>query len=345
MVKKVIFIGGIAIDGIPRGGELMKNKLLLERLADFSIYPKIVNTHYWRKKPWCLVEIVWSLLTTGKNSTVILSASHASGKLIKILPLFTDPNNVIYWSVGGDLDKRIEKKEFSVNSLNKLKKVIVQGKKQALVLTSLGLNNVISIPNSKPIPSIPFTHERSFKGRFVYVSRIHPQKGVREIVEASNIIERENPQTVFSVDFYGVIDDSFKTEFNSLITGSEKCHYKGYLDLTSKNGYLKLSEYDCFLFPTYWPGEGFPGAVIDAYIAGLPLIATRWNLNEEMISDNKTGFLIPVKDARCLSDKMKQLFNCSSQFFQMRSCCREEALKYDVKEVLSEQLFSELGII
>ena len=28
------------------------------------------------------------------------------------------------------------------------------------------------------------------------------------------------------------------------------------------------------LFPTYWHGEGFPGIVIDAFVAGLLVVAT-----------------------------------------------------------------------
>ena len=340
-----VFIGGLALDGNPRGGENMKNKLLLERLSELNIHPRVVNTTQWRKRPWCLIKMIWVLLASDRNTPIVLSASHASGKLIKIIPLLTTPNNVIYWSVGGDLDRRVNKKEFSIESLNKLRTVIVQGRKQAQALKLFGLTNVISVPNSKPIPKMDLTHQHDFKGKFVYVSRIHPQKGVREIIEAVRVVEEKLPFASFSVDFYGGIENSFKNEFETLIEGSNKCNYKGYLNLINIEGYKKLSSYDCFLFPTYWPGEGFPGAIIDAYIAGLPIIATKWNLNEEMIIDNQTGFLIPVKNVNVLANRMIDIINETEAYSGMRERCYEEAMKYDVKKVLSEDLFHELGII
>mgnify|MGYP002239410386 CR=1 FL=1 len=65
--------------------------------------------------------------------------------------------------------------------------------------------------------------------------------------------------------------------------------------MKEETGYRTLCRYDIMLFPTYWYGEGFPGIVMDAYIAGLPLIASDWNINTEVITE-KTGIIIPPKD-------------------------------------------------
>ena len=45
--------------------------------------------------------------------------------------------------------------------------------------------------------------------------------------------------------------------------------------------------------------------VIDAYIAGVPLIASDWNMNTEVITE-KTGVIIPPKDEEAL-------YNCNEK--------------------------------
>jgi glycosyltransferase involved in cell wall biosynthesis len=74
-----------------------------------------------------------------------------------------------------------------------------------------------------------------------------------------------------------------------------------------QESYEILSKYSCMLFPTYWQGEGFPGVIIDAYIAGLPVIATDWNMNKEVVVDGVTGLIVPIKDASALSKAMLKL--------------------------------------
>lgn len=57
-----------------------------------------------------------------------------------------------------------------------------------------------------------------------------------------------------------------------------------------------LSKYVFMLFPTYYAGEGMPGAVLDGYIAGLPVIASNWHYNAEVVKDGETGFIFELKD-------------------------------------------------
>ena len=63
------------------------------------------------------------------------------------------------------------------------------------------------------------------------------------------------------------------------------------------------------MFPTTWKGEGFPGVIIDAYAAGLPVIATDWNLNKEIICEGENGFIIPPNDVQALAKKMIWVMN------------------------------------
>lgn len=74
----------------------------------------------------------------------------------------------------------------------------------------------------------------------------------------------------------------------------------------------KLNEYDILLFPTHWKGEGVPGILVEAKMAGLAVIASPMNFNAEIIREDKDeGFLLK-KDypnemleiiQKCMKDK------------------------------------------
>jgi glycosyltransferase involved in cell wall biosynthesis len=212
-------------------------------------------------------------------------------------------------------------------------------------LNKLGVNNVICVPNFKPIifsPQIEPKKDDIYK--FVFLSRIHPDKGIKEIIEAYEILYRNGYKDRFTIDFYGLLPNDFKEDFFTMISNKENISYNGFINLRDENGYKQLSTYDVMLFPTYWGGEGFPGVVIDAYIAGLPIIATDWNLNKYVIEDNKTGIIIPVHNSDALAESMKKFIDKSIDLNLMKQNCVENAKKYDYKNVLSERLMKELEL-
>jgi glycosyltransferase involved in cell wall biosynthesis len=46
-----------------------------------------------------------------------------------------------------------------------------------------------------------------------------------------------------------------------------------------------LRDYFALLFPIYYIGEGFAGTAIDAFSAGVPVIASDWKYNSEVIKE------------------------------------------------------------
>ena len=95
------------------------------------------------------------------------------------------------------------------------------------------------------------------------------------------------------------------------------------------------AHYDIMVFPTYWQGEGFPGVVVDALIAGLPVLASDWNLNSEVIDDGITGYLIPARDATKLFEKMAFVIENRVSVTAMRKHCLARARDYHSDVVLN----------
>jgi glycosyltransferase involved in cell wall biosynthesis len=164
----------------------------------------------------------------------------------------------------------------------------------------------------------------------VFVGRISAAKGVALILEASERLKMHNPEFDFLIDFYGPLEEQCNFEDGS--------NYKGYLDFSGmpEKSYSILNEYDCFLFPTMWKGEGFPGVILDAYIAGLPVIASDWNMNTEIIEEGINGFIIAPNDVKELEEKMKFVMSHNDLLQRIRVNNMKKANEYHIDRVWPE---------
>jgi glycosyltransferase involved in cell wall biosynthesis len=307
-LNKILFIGAINLSNSPKGGEEYKNQLILEKLVNSAIIrTSAIDTYQWKSKPLLIAKLLLSLLFQ-KFDLIVISASSASTfQLLKFI-YFLKPSNLKkahYFVIGGYFPEGIRSKRYDWKIYKNLKSVVVEGRilKDQLLECS-ELNNIQVISNFKKFEYKGSLKEKpltSFK--FVFVGRISKAKGILEIIEASDILKANNPSLDFEVDFYGPMEESIEFPKNLPIT------YNGYLDIMNnpEASYTALSEYSCMLFPTYWMGEGFPGVIIDAYIAGLPVITTDWNMNKEVVENGKTGIIIPIKDAKTLASAMLKM--------------------------------------
>ena len=75
--------------------------------------------------------------------------------------------------------------------------------------------------------------------------------------------------------------DELKDSFSACV------HYGGLVPFYKSVEVLK--NYFALLFPTYYEGEGFAGTLIDALAAGVPVIASDWRYNPEIVEDGMTG--------------------------------------------------------
>jgi glycosyltransferase involved in cell wall biosynthesis len=68
-----------------------------------------------------------------------------------------------------------------------------------------------------------------------------------------------------------------------------------------------LARSDVFVFPSVTEGEGMPGVVIEAGLAGLPVVATRVPGISTVVADGETGFLVDVEDFAGMVDAAERL--------------------------------------
>jgi glycosyltransferase involved in cell wall biosynthesis len=160
-------------------------------------------------------------------------------------------------------------------------------------------------------PQLP----RRFNKRFVFMSHVTHEKGIDEILEASNRVSDN-----YTIDIYGNIKDSkytkdYFTQFHA--------NYKR--ALSSEEVLVNLNQYDVLLLPSY--KEGYPGIIIEAYSLGIPVIATSLTGIKEITENYQTGILIPLQNVDELVSAM-EYFN-ESNYPQMSAAAYRKFQDFD----------------
>ena len=343
MNNKIIFIGPCGGGNIPTNGASNKNYYLLNHLREKLGDVQCIDTEYWRKKPLLIVKLLWLILLNNK-ATYIISANNMSAyRLLSILTILPfSKRKLIYWVIGGTIADRIKSGEYRIRPYTKLDWILVEGKRMKNTLEECGLTQALVVPNFKDFDETICVQPKEKCNelvRFVFIARILPEKGVESILNACESLANLGG---FQVDFYGPIDDNYRENFLSRIKNLSMVSYDGFLDLRNWENYKVLSGYDVMLFPTYWNGEGFPGTIIDAYIAGLPVIASDWSMNEELIEHEVTGWIIPPQDEMSLSNRMKQVICNRGCLGEMSLACQKQSVNYKVDKIISNELLAKI---
>jgi hypothetical protein len=170
-------------------------------------------------------------------------------------------------------------------------------------------------PNSREMPPLPEASGESGPcRRFVYLGQIHSRKGIRELIAAGEQL----PSDVV-VDVYGTLEfDISEHQF----AGLTRVRYKGALN--PADVHRVLSDYDALVLPSYHEGEGYPGVVLEAYAAGLPVVSTRWRAIPELVEHEVTGLLVTPGDAAHLRSAMLSLSEDAALCDRLRAGVREK---------------------
>lgn len=343
-MEKILFIGDCGNFKNTSNGVYAKNIQLFNRLKEVFVTLKHVNTNNWKNNPSVLLNVLRSIWQYRKKDIIISLNTYSSYKLIKIVKRLFPSIRLNYFVIGGILPNFISQLEMKQRECYSIVKwFMVESQEMKRKMELLGYKNVIHIPNFKKIAYIPEkSTETSVPFRFVFLSRIIPEKGCDLIMEATRRINKEIGEDKFLVHFYGKIDDSYESQFLKIINEIPNAEYKGFLNLEDVSNYDVLASYSAMLFPTFWKGEGFPGILIDAMIAGTPVIASEWGYNTEIIENGTTGIIIKSKNVDELANAMNSFICNHSKVAEMTRHCRIQAMEYDTAKVLNKDLFAKI---
>jgi teichuronic acid biosynthesis glycosyltransferase TuaC len=156
---------------------------------------------------------------------------------------------------------------------------------------------------------------------FLFVGRLHPWKGVHEIVE----VARACPDTSFVFLGPGTVP-----------AHTPNCRFTG----TQLPGAVRtwMNASDCLLLPTYT--ESVPTSVMEAFSCGIPAITTDVGGCPEIVEEEKSGLLVPVRDTEKLRDAVIWMAGHPRERREMGRAARMTAVhRYD-HNLLTEKLIA-----
>lgn len=166
--------------------------------------------------------------------------------------------------------------------------------------------------------------------RFLAIGRLIPLKGYMELILAFKKVKKKYPCIELTIYGEGV----YRTELENLISSLflEDCiNLPGSVpDVTNR-----FFDFDCFVFPSWY--EGFSGALVEAMMAGIPIIASDIPMNLEAVQDKKTALVFPVRNVDALADQMIYAIEHPEEVAKMGSKARQVAMKrFDIKTIAQQ---------
>lgn len=339
MSVKIGIIGRIAANSNLCDGQTVKTRILkdeLKRKYHDSIF-FIADTYNYKKH---IFRLLYDIERCIRKSDVIFILLSGNGRKF-IFPIVNILNGIynkpiLHDVIGGAFEKELLCNKKLQKYCNNFEVNLIESQKAVERLRKAGFSNIEYLPNFKRLPII-YTSEYRPKSntffKFCTFSRVIKEKGISNAAEAVININKDAGYLKAILDIYGPIDDKYKNELESYINSSSGAvNYKGVV--AYNESVFTLKNYYMLLFPTYFHGEGFPGTLIDAFSAGLPVIATDWHYNGEIISDHQTGLLYDVNEPQRLKELIEYSIINTDMVNMLHRNCLKKAEMYSAERVM-----------
>ncbi len=346
--KKILICGYLALGKSHFGGQGIKTRELYyaaqKRYGEENI--DIVDTCGWIKRPLAL------FLEFSKKAkladTVIMLPAHKGLKVFSRLLLWAKKKQgvkIFYDVIGGWLPKVTKENNALKKVLLNFDGIWVESVSMQASLTEQGFNNITLLPNFKDLKlltedELTYNHQKPYS--LCTFSRVLKVKGIEDAVNAVTEINEKEHATIYTLDIYGQVDDGYKEEFEHLTkTFPDYIRYKGTVD--PRESVSTIKNYFALLFPTRYHGEGFPGTLIDAMAAGVPVITSRFLTHKDIFKEGVTGRGYEFESYECLVALLEEIANEPEEFLKMKTSSLAEGHNYTPDTVL-KTVDRQLGI-
>lgn len=322
-------------------GQAVRTTIITKELQDR--YGKenvsVVNTNNWRANPLSFLWKSFRLVAT--SSKVIIAPADNGFKTFVPLLLFFNfffRRSLIDIVIGGYLPTLIDSHPKYKRMLNKFDALFVQTPNIRKDLEDRGVKNIQMLTNLKRLKTRnveDIVVNNDMEVKLCFFSRLSKVKGVEDAVAAVKLANLKLGGKFLTLDLYGLVQSSTEGWFDDILDSNKGLvEYKGIVDYDKTVEIL--TPYFAMLFPTYYHGEGFPGNFVDAFNTALPVIATDWLYNKDLIHDGINGLLVPIKDPQALCDAILKLYN--NRDLHQHICLNnlKESINYSPDAVLKD---------
>lgn len=337
-MKRVCIIGHFGYGENLLNGQTVKTKIVTKEIVKELGKKEVscIDTHGGVK---ALMSAFCQALTALKyhKNIIIMPAENGLRIFVPLLVLLNllFHRKLHYVVIGGWLPEFLKKRKKLTKALMSFDGIYVETNTMRKALEIQGFNNVYVMPNFKDLnilkeSELVYHHTEPY--RLCTFSRVMKEKGIEDAVNAVKTVNEHFGRTVYTLGIYGQVDSAQMEWFNEL-----KRTFPSYIKYGELVPFDKsvevLKNYFALLFPTYYEGEGFAGTLLDAMAAGVPVIASDWRYNPEIVNE-KTGYVYPVHDNHAFIATLINVGNNPDLLLSKKSDCLKEAEKYRAENVI-----------
>ncbi len=346
-MKKVTVIGLFCTGKEVSDGQSIKTRIVTQELEKVFGTENVrrIDTHGWKKAP---LKLFTRCILSVRDSQNVIFMTDDGG--IKVFPwLLRLPNifykrNLHYIVIGGWLGQFLKEHRFLANCLKKIDHIFAETSVMQEDLQAMGFSNVHLLPNFKnltPLKEEQLVVDHKEPYRFCTFSRVMREKGIQDAAEAIKSLNEKYGRTVCTLDIYGAVDPGQTQWFDEISANfPQAVRYRGVAPFDQSVNVLK--DYFALLFPTSYTKEGIPGTIIDAYAAGVPVIASKWIGFRDMIEDGRTGLGYPWLENERLGEVIESAVTEPRNILGMKENCLKKAESY-IPENLIKILLQEMS--
>lgn len=336
---KVAVIGTIDESHKEVSGQYDRTEIVKDGLVQRGYEVDFVNMMNWKRHPF---KLLISIIRAYFHCDIFVFLASLNGTRLVLFTLyllrFFKKRKAYQIAIGG-MGNCIFIKEhpFYNKQIKKLDAVFVEIKSMIKAYADANINNTIYLPNCKHLRLNEVKQAPSFDKpyRFCTYSRVTPEKGIEEAINAVKTLNEEKGPGYCTLDIYGTFLEEDKEWFENLM--KESPQYITYKARINREDSIKvLSQYDMMLFFTTHTGEGVPGGLIDSYEASLPIISYDTSFMKDIVKDNYTGFIVDTPSQEGIVKTILHYTEGMSidEKVQIRKNCLAEAAQFDTESVL-----------
>lgn len=347
-MNKILLIGNSGMQKKETNGQTIKVCLYLKKIKDEGFDVSFVDLEKFSKQPISTILAIKKgmlnadrivLMTAERGIKILLPFINKVNKRAKkplVFPLIGI--SALHYSIDGLIDD--EKNDFFINHnyskikaprwlLRQLSQITYILPETELLCEAFSnfyqLNNVYQLNNFRDhIPSNAFRNENECL-RIVFLSRVMDIKGIFELIEC--VYEINKAGHTLHLDVFGELHFS-KDEmirFNSMLNGNAIC-YKG--TVSNEKTISIFNNYDIFVFPTKYYGEGTPGVIVESLLAGTPILTSSFPQVTNLLKDGYDSLFFKMCDKEDLKDKLLYIIKNKHILPILRKGALESGQKY-----------------
>ena len=166
------------------------------------------------------------------------------------------------------------------------------------------------------------------KQNILFVGALKESKGIFVLLEACTLLLAKGIE--FKVSVVGESESSTTQKRLDMFIKKHKLADKVIFQgvQTGDDYYRHYIKASIFCFPTYYESENVPIVAIDASEFELPVISTWWRGVPSVVEDGVTGFLVPIKDALAIANKIEDLLIDAELCAKMGKAARKAYLTH-----------------